>query len=66
VIKGWFAGKPLPDVRKLLADLCRKNGAVDPAMLKLAQKLDQLGPPAHLGRPQKKTRTGELSGSKGR
>ena len=45
VIKGWFAGRRLPDTRKLLADLCRKNGADDPAMLKLARKLESLGPP---------------------
>ena len=26
-IKRWFAGTPLPDIRNLLADLCRRNVA---------------------------------------
>jgi hypothetical protein len=45
VIKAWFAGRPLPDIRKPLADLYRENGGDDTAMLKLARKLEQFGPP---------------------
>jgi hypothetical protein len=41
MVKG--GGKPLPDLRRRLADLCRQRD--DPAMLKLANKLQQLGPP---------------------
>ena len=44
-IKRSFAGKPLPDIRQLLADLCRRNGAGDPNMEKLARKLENLSPP---------------------
>ena len=44
-IKRWFAGKPLPDIRQLLADLCRRKGADDPNMEKLARKLEKLDPP---------------------
>jgi hypothetical protein len=41
----WFDGTPLPDLRPQLADLCRRNGAGDPNMEKLACKLEKLGPP---------------------
>ena len=44
-IKRWFTGKPLPDIRQLLADLCRRKGVDDPNMEKLARKLEKLGPP---------------------
>ena len=44
-VKGWCDGKVLPDLRRRLADLCRLRGVDDPAMLKLAHKLEQLGPP---------------------
>jgi hypothetical protein len=44
-VKGWFTGKRLPDLRKQLADLCRRNGADDPNMERLARKLEKLGPP---------------------
>ena len=45
VIKAWVAGRPLPDIRKLLADLCRQKGASDPAMQKPARKIEIFGPP---------------------
>jgi hypothetical protein len=44
-IKGWFNGKPLPDLREKLADLCRRAAVDNPAMGKLAVKLEKLGPP---------------------
>jgi hypothetical protein len=44
-IKAWFAGRPLPDIRKLLADLRRRNGPDDFNMQKLARKIERLGPP---------------------
>jgi hypothetical protein len=44
-IKGWFNGKPLPDLREKLADLCRRAAVDNPAMGKLALKLEKLGPP---------------------
>ena len=44
-IKRWFTGKPLPDIRDLLAALCRRKGADDPNMETLACKLEKLGPP---------------------
>jgi hypothetical protein len=44
-IKRWFTGKPLPDLRQLLADLCRKNGEENPSLQKLAGKIEKLGPP---------------------
>jgi hypothetical protein len=44
-VKGWFARKRLPDLRKQLADLCRRNGADDPNMERLVRKLEKLGPP---------------------
>jgi hypothetical protein len=44
-VKGWFTGKKLPDLRRQLADLCRRNAADDPSMERLARKLDKLGPP---------------------
>jgi hypothetical protein len=44
-IKGWFDGKPLPDLRRYLADLCRQEGDDDPNMEKLARKLEQLSAP---------------------
>jgi hypothetical protein len=44
-VKGWCNGRALPDLRRRLADLCRQRGVDDPAMLKLAHKLEQLGPP---------------------
>jgi hypothetical protein len=33
-IKRWFTRKPLPDIRQLLADLCRRKGADDPSLQK--------------------------------
>lgn len=42
-VKGWFTGKRLPDLRRQLADLCRR--ADDPSMERLARKLEKLGPP---------------------
>jgi hypothetical protein len=45
VIKAWFAGKPLPDIRKVLADLCRRNAADNSSLQKLARKIEKLGPP---------------------
>ena len=44
-IKRWFSGRPLPDLRQLLADLCRKNAPENPELTKLARELDKLGPP---------------------
>ena len=44
-IKRWFTGKPLPDIRDLLAALCRRKGADDPSMEQLARKLEKMGPP---------------------
>jgi hypothetical protein len=44
-IKGWFNGKPPPDLREKLADLCRLAAVDNPAMGKLALKLEKLGPP---------------------
>jgi hypothetical protein len=44
-IKRWFAGKPLPDLRKPLADLCRRNAADNPKMLELAHKIEEFGTP---------------------
>ena len=44
-IKRWFTGKPLPDIRKLLADLCRRKAADNPSLEKLARKIEKLGPP---------------------
>lgn len=44
-IKGWFNGKPLPDLRQQLAALCRKRGAGQPGMEQLARKIEELGPP---------------------
>jgi hypothetical protein len=41
-VKGWFAGKPLPDLRNVLADLCRRHV---PALERVARKLEALGPP---------------------
>ena len=45
VIKAWLTGKPLPDIRNLLAALCRRNAADNPSLQKLALKLEKLGPP---------------------
>jgi hypothetical protein len=45
MIRRWFNGERLPDLRRRLADLCRLRGVDDPNMLKLAHKLEQLGPP---------------------
>jgi hypothetical protein len=44
-VEGWFDGKPLPDLRRQLADLCRRCGADDSSMERLARKLQGLGPP---------------------
>ena len=44
-VEGWFDGKHLPDLRWQLADLCRRYGADDPSMERLARKLERLGPP---------------------
>ena len=44
-IKGWFGGKPLPDLRQRLTDLCRQTAVDNPAVGKLALKLENLGPP---------------------
>ena len=44
-VKSWFVGKPLPDIRKLLADLCRQHDADNPNLQKLARKIEKLGPP---------------------
>jgi hypothetical protein len=44
-IKGWFNGKPLPNLREKLADLCPLAAADNPDMGKLALKLGKLGPP---------------------
>ena len=41
-IKYWFKGKPLPDLSARLADLCRQRGVDDPAMMKLARKLESI------------------------
>jgi hypothetical protein len=41
----WFDGTPLPDLRRELADLCRRNAADNPSMEQLARKLEKLGPP---------------------
>jgi hypothetical protein len=38
--KGWFSGKPLPDLREKLADLCRLAAVDNPVMGKLAPKLE--------------------------
>ena len=43
-IKAWFAGRPLPDIRKPLADRCRRNVPDDLNMQKLARKIERLGP----------------------
>ena len=40
----WFDGDPIPDVRQQLAELCQSRGAYDPAMHKLARKIEKLGP----------------------
>jgi hypothetical protein len=39
------AGAPLPDIRRKLADLCRRHDPYDPAMERMARKLESLGPP---------------------
>ena len=44
-IRGWFDGKRLPDLRHDLADLCRRKGADDPGLRKVARKLEKRGPP---------------------
>jgi hypothetical protein len=44
-VKGWLSGRPLPDLREKLADLCRRAAVDNPAMEKLALKLEKLGPP---------------------
>jgi hypothetical protein len=44
-IKRWFAGTSLPDIRNLLADLCRRNAADNPSLEKLARDIERLGPP---------------------
>jgi hypothetical protein len=44
-ITGWFQGKPIADLRKQLADLCRRHDPYDPSMERLARKLESLGPP---------------------
>ena len=44
-ITGWFQGKPLADLRKQLADLCRRRDPYDPNMERMARKLEALGPP---------------------
>ena len=44
-VKGWFTGKRLPDLRRQLADLCRRKATDDPGMERLARKLEKLGPP---------------------
>jgi hypothetical protein len=44
-IKGWFNGKPLADLREKLADLRRLAAVDNPAMGKLAVKLEKLAPP---------------------
>jgi hypothetical protein len=44
-IKGWFNGRPLPDLREKLANLCRLAALDDPDMQKLARKIEKLGPP---------------------
>ena len=44
-IKGWFDGKPLPDLRHQLADLCRRCSAENPGMEKRARALESLGSP---------------------
>jgi hypothetical protein len=41
----WFDGTPLPDLRRELADLCRRKDVDDPSMERLARKLEKLGPP---------------------
>jgi hypothetical protein len=44
-ITGWCNGEPLPDLRRRLADLCRKHDPYDPNMERMARKLESLGPP---------------------
>jgi hypothetical protein len=45
IIQSWFAGKPMPDLRKVLADLCRRHDPKHPTMERMARKLEKLGPP---------------------
>jgi hypothetical protein len=45
IVKGWFNGKPLPELREKLADLRRLAAVDNPEMGKLALKLEKLGPP---------------------
>ena len=40
-----FAGRRVPDIRKVLADLCRRRDPYDPAMERMARRLEALGPP---------------------
>jgi hypothetical protein len=44
-ITRWCNGGPLPDIRRKLADLCRRHDPYDPNMERLARKLEALGPP---------------------
>ena len=49
-IKRWFAATPLPDIRNLLADLCRRIAADNPRGHELAREIEKLGPPERQGR----------------
>lgn len=44
-ITGWCNGRALPDLRRRLADLCRKRDPYDPNMERMARRLESLGPP---------------------
>ena len=45
-VRKWCKGKPLPDIRERLADICRRMAALyNPDLSDLARKLESLGPP---------------------
>ena len=44
-VSRWCNGAALPDIRRKLADLCRRHDPYDPNMERLARRLESLGPP---------------------
>jgi hypothetical protein len=44
-VDGWIRGAPVPDLRKQLADICRRRVDVYPVLADIARKLEKLGPP---------------------
>jgi hypothetical protein len=44
-ITAWCDGRAIPDLRKQLADLCRRHDPYDPNMERMARKLEALSPP---------------------